>query len=124
MIGANERLRVFMVEDEALIAMELEAMLEDLDCEVIGPAASVPTALDLLASCSPAPHVAVVDANLGGKSALPVVQALRERDIPVALASGYEPHELEQLGFEKGPLIRQPYSLPHLEKTLRALRHP
>ena len=33
--------RILVAEDEGLIALELERMLEDFGCEVIGPLASV-----------------------------------------------------------------------------------
>ena len=110
-----ERLAVFAVEDEALIAMELEGMLQDLGHEVIGPTATVATALSLLRSS--VPDVAVIDANLGGVSAAPIVEALREREIPVILASGYETRELRQLGLE-GHLVKKPYSARDLAKGI------
>ena len=58
-----ERLRILAVEDEGLIAMELDDMLGDLGHEVIGPAATVESALRLLEGARP--DAAVVDANLG-----------------------------------------------------------
>lgn len=42
-------LRVLVVEDEALVAVQLEDMLADLGCAIIGPASRVCQALDLLA---------------------------------------------------------------------------
>ena len=40
-MGNGRSLRVFVVEDEALLAMELCDILEDLGHEVIGPVPSV-----------------------------------------------------------------------------------
>jgi two-component SAPR family response regulator len=45
-------LRVLIVEDEALVALQLEDMLADLGCAIIGPASRVGQALDLLESDS------------------------------------------------------------------------
>jgi DNA-binding response OmpR family regulator len=114
-----ERLRILAVEDEGLIAMELEDLLGDLGHEVIGPAATVESALTLLEGARP--DAAVVDANLGGESARPVVEALQAGGIPVVLASGYEPQDLETLGLGV-PLLRKPYSRRELADALETVR--
>lgn len=114
----GKRLCILAVEDEAIIAMELEAMLEDLGHEVIGPAPTVDSALALLRSS--APDAAVVDANLAGASARPIVEALTARGVPVILASGYEAPELRNLGLE-APLVRKPYGTKDLAKAIEAV---
>lgn len=40
--------RILIIEDEALVAMELKFALLDLGYQVVGPAADAPTALDLV----------------------------------------------------------------------------
>ena len=40
--------RVLVVEDEFLIALEVEVLLRDFGCEVLGPVPSVVRALELL----------------------------------------------------------------------------
>ena len=40
--------RVLVVEDEALIAMQIEAELEDAGCTIVGPAATAALALRLI----------------------------------------------------------------------------
>jgi CheY-like chemotaxis protein len=116
-MSARDRLRVFVVEDEALIALELENIIEDLQHEVIGPLANVTQALDRLSDLEQAPDAAIVDANLGGTSARPVVEALAALGVPVVIASGYEAIELERLGFS-GAVLRKPYSLKDVENAL------
>jgi CheY-like chemotaxis protein len=118
---AHERLRILAVEDEAMIALELEDMLEDLGHEVIGPAASVEEALDLLQQASP--DAAVVDANLSGESARPIVDALSRAGIPMVLASGYEARELLKLEIS-GVLVRKPYSGGDLASALAKISPP
>ena len=46
--GALKGLHVLLVEDEALVAMLLENMLDDLGCTVVGPAARLEDAQALL----------------------------------------------------------------------------
>jgi DNA-binding response OmpR family regulator len=112
---ATERLRILAVEDEALIAMELEDMLVDLGHEVIGPASTVETALALVRQAPP--QAAIVDANLGGESARPVCEALAKAGIPVVIASGYAARELSNLDIS-GVQVQKPYSRRDLETAL------
>lgn len=79
--------RVLVVEDEALVAMMIADILEDLGFEVIGPAASVSRALALIES--EGPEVAVLDVNLGGEKVYPVAEALRSRAVPYLFLTGY-----------------------------------
>jgi len=78
---------VMIVEDEFLIAMDIEAMLEDNGLKVIGTAASVAGALQLLETSTP--DIAVLDGNLRGDSVTPVALRLNELSIPFVLASAY-----------------------------------
>ena len=106
---ASERLRVFVVEDEALLALDLENTLADLGHDVVGTAGSIETALDVLGRLDTPPDAAIVDANLGGRSARPVAEALSALGVPVVLASGYGSEELARFGF-KTLSISKPYS--------------
>ena len=105
----TKQLQIFVVEDEAMIMLDLEDILRDLGHEVLGTAANPQTALDLLDGLVAAPDVAIVDANLGGSSARPVVDALESHGIPVVLTSGYGASELKRLGLDH-PIVRKPYS--------------
>jgi DNA-binding response OmpR family regulator len=113
-------MRILVVEDEALIAMMLEDMLVDLGHEVIEVAGSVRRALEVIGARAREIEAAVVDANLGGQSALPVVAALGEAGVPALLASGYEPAELRRLGFDHAGL-RKPYRQTEVERALADL---
>jgi DNA-binding response OmpR family regulator len=79
---------VLIVEDDFLIAMDLQQMLEGRGWRVIGPAANVRTALRLLED--ELPTVALLDVNLGAEFVTPVAEILRARGVPFALASAYE----------------------------------
>ncbi len=85
--GTEHNFSVMIVEDEFLIAMDIEAMLEDNGLTVIGTAASVAGALQFLETTSP--DIAVLDGNLRGVSVTPVALRLNELAIPFVLASAY-----------------------------------
>jgi CheY-like chemotaxis protein len=80
-------LRILVVEDNMLTADAIQDLLETSGCEIVGPAASVAAALDLIAR-SPLDG-AVLDINLGGELSFPVAAALIEREIPFLFLTGY-----------------------------------
>ena len=79
---------VLVVEDEFLIAMDLEQLLRRHGWRVLGPAATVAQALRLLAGETP--DVALLDVNLRGELVTPVAAALRAGGVPFVLASAYQ----------------------------------
>src|SRR5258706_16357534 len=68
---------VLVVEDEALIAMDLQALLEEAGYRVLGPANSSGAALALLDSDEP--DVALLDVNLGRSDVFGVAKVLSQR---------------------------------------------
>ena len=102
-------MRVLIVEDEWLLAEELSDLLRARGCEIVGPAPSVEAALRLIRS--EAFDVAVIDANLRGRLATPVAQALRERAIGFMLLTAYAAADLAS-----SPLA----GIPRAPKPLRA----
>ena len=79
---------VLVVEDEFLIAWDLELLLARHGWRVLGPAASVAQALRLLDE-GEAPDVALLDVDLRGEPVAPVAAELRARGVPFVLASAY-----------------------------------
>jgi DNA-binding response OmpR family regulator len=75
------------VEDEFLIAMELDLTLRSAGYQVLGPAPNVSTALGLLRT--ERPDAAVLDVNVAGERVTPVAEVLRAMMVPFILASGY-----------------------------------
>ena len=64
-------------------------MLTEHGWRVLGPAATVATALSLLED-GEMPDVALLDVNLKGETVVPVAEVLRERGVPIVLASAYD----------------------------------
>lgn len=83
--GPTESISVLIVEDEFLIALDLQAMLEKQGHQVLGPVGRVEQALKLLMRVQP--DVAVLDLNLYGQIATPVAERLRELRVPFIIAS-------------------------------------
>ena len=87
---------MFIVEDEAIIAMELEDRLEKLGYEVCGHAARGEQALATIPTAKP--DVVLMDVNLGrGMTGLETAELLRETfDAPVVFLTAYTSAELEE----------------------------
>ena len=78
--------RILVLDDEPLISMLVEDWLTELGCEVVGPARSVEEGLDIAGSAEL--DAAILDVNLGGKNSFLVADALKQRGIPFAFATG------------------------------------
>ncbi|WP_428674327.1 response regulator [Reyranella sp.] len=85
-------LRVFVVEDEALVLLTLEDMLADLGCQVVVAVQQVEAALCLARDT--VVDVALLDVNVGGTRIDPVAHILATRGIPIVFVTGYEASSL------------------------------
>lgn len=79
--------QILVVEDEFLIALELEQVLHLAGYQVVGPATSVAMALELLRHVRP--DAAILDVNLAEERVTPVAEVLKAMAVPFVLASGY-----------------------------------
>ena len=81
------RLKVFLVEDEAMVAMLVEDMLGDLNHQVVAIAGRLDQAVEMAARISV--DLAILDVNLNGERSFPVARILEQRGVPVVFATGY-----------------------------------
>lgn len=100
-----------IVEDEAMLSLNLEAMLRDLGCVVAGKADKLDNALDMARTSDF--DVALLDVNIGGKRVDPVAEEIRARGAPIVFVTGYGKTVASGLVLEK------PYDAAALERMLR-----
>ena len=111
---------ILVIEDEFMIAMDLRSWLLDEGFDVIGPAASVASALVLLAETDP--RACILDVNLRGQHSGPVAAALRTRGVPFILSSAYQQRDLDRYGAFEGVInIGKPASQGVLLAALNQL---
>lgn len=108
--------RILVVEDEYVMAKDLQHELEDAGAEVLGPVPSVADALALLAT-DVRPDAAVLDVNLGGELVFPVAEALRERGVPFLFATGYDRWALPAT-YAEVPRCEKPFDVGRCLRTL------
>jgi DNA-binding response OmpR family regulator len=78
--------RILIVEDEFIIALEMQSTLEEAGAAVVGPAFAVSSALDLAERENVS--AAILDLRLGRESAACVAAALAGRHIPFLFYTG------------------------------------
>lgn len=111
--GAIAGLKVLIVEDSLLLALELEAGLEDAGVEVVGCAAELGEALSMVEKDF---DVAVLDADLNGQSVAPVAEILRSMGRPFVFATGYA-DKAAPMGFD-APIVRKPYNVHQIARAV------
>lgn len=109
--------RVLIVDDEPLIAITLTAIVEELGCNVAGPARGCKSALDLIKSN--APDIAVLDVNLAGASSAPVAHALRALGIPFVYCTGYAESANQIEAALQAPMLTKPVDPRELQIALQ-----
>jgi CheY-like chemotaxis protein len=114
--AALEKLTVLVLEDEMMVAMLLEDMLSELGCRVVGPVATVATALKCLEER--AVDAALLDVNLSfGQSGYRVADAMVARRIPFAFVTGYGAGSLNG-DYRDHPTLQKPFHMAALVETL------
>lgn len=107
--------RVLIVEDEFLVAIQLEDTLSALGCEVLEPAHSIDEAEKAVAENEF--DVAVLDINIAGKAIYPIAEILGNRGIPFVFTTGYSREHIEE-GWREAPTLRKPYLALELRRVL------
>ena len=99
-------LRILVVEDEFLVALDLERIVEEAGGEVVGPVSGLDEAL--VKARAEALNGAILDVNIAGRKITPVAAVLRERGVPYILSTGYGPQGLEP-DLAAAPSLRKPF---------------
>ncbi len=112
----DQRPRILVVDDEAIVALEISGILLKAGFEVVGPARAVSQSLSLIneAGCD----AAVLDFNLGSETSEPVALRLTERGTPFVTVSGYSRKQLPAM-FAGAPALTKPLRPEHLITELR-----
>jgi two-component system, response regulator PdtaR len=109
---------VLVVEDELLIAIDLELLLQRHGWRVLGPATTLAEALRLLAA-GQTPDVALLDVNLQGELVTPVAEQLRARGVPFVVVSAYRDPGRMAAALAGAPAVGKPIDERRLLAALR-----
>jgi CheY-like chemotaxis protein len=107
-LSSGQSLRILIVEDETLIALELESLLQDAGHEVVGIAASSQEAIAL--SSSHRPDLAFVDVHLAdGPTGIEVARSLAGQGVTVLFMTANAKRIPEDYAGAQG-IIAKPYT--------------
>lgn len=121
-IEAQRRHRIFIIEDDLLVASEMEGALADAGFEVIG---IVPTGQEAIEMArTQAPDLAVVDIRLAGDrdGVDTALELFREHGIRCVFASAYSDVDARQRAEAAAPLgwLQKPYTMASLSEVVQA----
>jgi DNA-binding response OmpR family regulator len=104
-MAEKDEARILVVEDEAIIGLEMESLLKQASCEVTA-CGSLQSAL--LEASRQDFDAAVLDLNLRGEMSFPIADALAAKNIPFVFVSGYEV-EIVPRQHRRRPFVGKPY---------------
>jgi DNA-binding response OmpR family regulator len=110
--------RILVIEDEVLLAMDMEFCLAEAGWRVVGTAGTVEGAKRIAAAgCCDA---ALLDANLGGRPVDDIAASLARQHIPFAFVTGYGRDALPT-DFRAAPMVGKPFSREQSLAVVQAL---
>jgi PAS domain S-box-containing protein len=107
------KLRVLLVEDEALVAMMIQESLTEFGFHVIGPVCTV-TEAEAVAKDSQ-PDAAVLDINLSDGLVYSIAEILAARGVPFVFVTGYDAESVDSR-FKEIPVLQKPIEREMLRK--------
>jgi PAS domain S-box-containing protein len=110
--------RILVIEDEPLVAMDVESSLTAAGCEVVGPAATLERAKRLIeeSDCD----AALLDVNLAGQPVDELATLLTRKNRPFAFVTGYGRDALPS-GFRGAVVLGKPFGADQLLATVEVL---
>ena len=114
--------RLLVVEDQFLVALDLEQMLRTFGASGIDLASSLSTALAAIERSLP--DLAILDVKLGDETTAPIARALSDRGVPFLFVSGYSDLSAVPEPLRDRPLVRKPIAAVELAAALAALQFP
>lgn len=113
-------LRVLLAEDSFNVTLVLETALEAEGAVVIGPAGTLEAAYELAGAQKP--DLAVIDLDLGGRDASPLVRQLTDSGTKVIVATGYDLPEETGNAISDLPVLKKPYTPAQLIDRICRIR--
>ena len=111
-----DRIRILIVEDEAIVALDMKLQLQELGYHVVGTAASGGQAIE--AADQLAPQLVLMDVRLqGDMDGIAAAQAIRDRhDIPLIFLTSHSDNETVRRAAETAPYgyLTKPYQIKEL----------
>ncbi|MEM9733860.1 MAG: response regulator [Pseudomonadota bacterium] len=109
--------QILLVEDDPLIALDMELQFQEADCEVVGKAFSCEKAVSLLEIVRP--DFAVLDYNLKDGTSKPVARKLKELDIPFCFVTARGAAALRADNAPEAPVLSKPFDMRAVARLMK-----
>jgi DNA-binding response OmpR family regulator len=120
-VGISEPLaglKLLLVEDDPLVALELDELIRALGGDVVGPFSRLVSALEALQREFIVG--AVLDVRLDGERTFPIIDIFLNRADPVLLVTGCAEESLPDK-YRGLPRLRKPFDLLEFEQMIRTV---
>jgi CheY-like chemotaxis protein len=116
-VSQGKAMRMFLVEDEALILMMTTDMVESLGHTVVAKASSLEQAMGPAQSADF--DLAILDVNIAGENVGPIADIIAGRGLPFVFVTGYAENALPA-AFRARPYLQKPYQAENLQAAIEA----
>jgi len=113
----QRRKKVIIVEDDPLLAMELQSRLEDVSISVRGVAGSESAAVSLINRIEF--DFAILDYNLGDKTSAGIARRLAELQVPFLYLTGQHPSVITSEGAPAAPILRKTADINEIVESIQ-----
>src|SRR3954471_7876104 len=107
---------VLLVEDSPVVGPFTADLLEELGCEVVGPAPNMAAARELIEDGGY--DAALMDVHIRGERVFPLCEVLEAKRLPFVLTSGYADWQMPDKWADR-PRLQKPYTLDQVREALR-----
>ena len=114
--------QILIVEDEILIAMDLEDMVAEMGARVIASAHTLQAAMKMAESIEV--DAAILDVDVAGQLVFPVADILAARGIPFLFNTGHSAEDALRARYASAPICLKPTLPRQLKKALKTLLTP
>jgi two-component sensor histidine kinase/CheY-like chemotaxis protein len=118
--GRPAQERVLIVEDQMIVALDLEGMVQQLGYHTLGPASTVEEAKGF--ALGGGFDFAILDINLNDRYVFEVADLLAARNVPFCFATGYGRQEIIPPHLREVTLVTKPYDVAAIRGALETLR--
>ena len=111
--------RILVVEDAALVLMDIKHVIGELGWEVVGPATRLADALKLAQEATF--DAALIDINLDGEMSWDAVAILKDRNIPFVFTTGYDGSTVLPERFARQKILNKPFGADDIKREQHTL---
>src|SRR5438046_4502239 len=113
--------RILLVEDSPVVGPFTADLLQELGCEVVGPAPNMAAARELVDGGGF--DAALMDIHIRGERVFPICEVLEAKGLPFVLTSGYADWQMADKWNER-PRLQKPYKLDQVRQALSEALNP